>query len=169
MTKHITKIMTLMLTLLTLAACGGGGGGGGASAKTTATVKVALNGTLPAGTALNGAVFTLTLPGDVTPELVNGVVASTVVTASGTFSGGVVTPVVYKEATATSAGVLVIAIASAADAGVSVTGEVATVTLHLANSTEPAVTSFTLDQSATDMSGKVVSGLSAAVSGVTLQ
>ncbi|ABQ24972.1 hypothetical protein [Geotalea uraniireducens] len=170
MTTNISKYLLLTLTLLTLAACGGGGGGGTTdTTKTTATVKIALSGTLPAGTAIAGAALTLTLPDNVIPELVNGAVAGSVVTPSGVFAGGALVPVVYKEATASSPGMVVIALASAATTGVAETGEVATVTLRLTNSAAPTAGSFTLDQKVTDTSGKVVSGLSAIVSGVTLQ
>ncbi|ABQ24967.1 hypothetical protein [Geotalea uraniireducens] len=173
MTKNILNHLTLTLTLLTLAACGGGGGGGGATVTptvyTTATVKIALTGTLPTDTAIIGAVLTLTLPDNVIPELVNGAVAGSVVTPSGVFAGGALIPVVYKEATASAPGMVVIGLASAAATGVAETGEVATVTLRLTNSAAPTAGSFTLDQTVTDTSGKVVSGLSATVSGVTLQ
>jgi hypothetical protein len=110
-----------------------------------------------------------TLPNDVTPELVSGVVASSVVTPSGVFTGGSLIPVVYKEATASIPGKVVIGLASAAASGIVYTGEVATVTLHLANNAAPVVASFTLDQTVIDITGKPVSGLSATVSGVTLQ
>ena len=166
MTKNILKYATLILTLLALAACGGGTTD---TTKPTATFKISLNGTLPTGTAISGAVFTLTLPDNVIPELVSGAVADSVVTPSGVFAGGVLIPVVYKEATAYAPGMLVIGLASAATTGVAETGEVATVTLRLANSAAPTADSFTLDQAATDLSGKVVSGLNATVSGMTLQ
>jgi hypothetical protein len=174
MTHSIVKFLTLTLTLLTLAACGGGGGDGGGdttTTKTTATVKIALRGTLPADTAIAGAVLTLTLPVNVIPELVSGTVAASVVTPSGVFAGGVLIPVVYKEATASAPApaMVVIALASSAATGVAETGEVATVTLRLTNSAAPTVGNFTLDQTVTDTSGRVISGLTATVSGVTLQ
>ena len=173
MTKHILKYLTLTITLLTLAACGGGGGGGAVSTtKSIATVKIALSGTLPAGGTIIGAVFTLTLPDNVTPELVSGAVADSAVTASGTFTGGAVTPVVYTPATASTPGTLVVVLASAATGGITEVGEVATVTLHLANNAAPGTDSFTLDQANVkvfDTLGKTVVGLNATVSGVTLQ
>jgi len=173
MIQHILKYLILTLSLLTLAACGGGGGDGGgdttAATKTTATVKIILSGTLPADTAIAGAVLTLTLPDNVTPELVGGAVAASVVTPSGVFAGGALIPVVYKEATASAPGRVVIVLASAAATGVAATGEVATVTLRLTNSAAPTAGNFTLDQKVTDTSGKVISGLTAAVSGMTLQ
>ncbi|MFA7403721.1 MAG: hypothetical protein WC007_07000 [Pelobacteraceae bacterium] len=171
MTKYIVKFLTLTLTLLTLAACGGGSGGDSTTdtTKTTAPVKIALNGTLPPGTAIIGAALTLTLPDNVTPELVSGTVAASVVTPSGVFAGGVLIPVVYKEATPSAPGMVVIALASSAATGVAATGEVATVSLRLTNSATPTAGSFTLDQLVTDTSGRVISGLTATVSGVTLQ
>lgn len=168
MTKNIVKFVTLTLALLTLAACGGSGGDA-TTTKTTATVKIALNGTLPADTAIAGVGLTLTLPGDVTPEQVNGAVAASVVTPSGVFAGGALIPVVYKEATASAPGTVVIGLGSAAATGVAQTGEVATVTLRLSNNAAPVAGSFALDQTVTDTSGKTVSGLNATVNEVTLQ
>lgn len=169
MTKYIVKFLTLTLTLLTLAACGGGDGGDTTDTpKTTATFKIALNGTLPTDTAIAGVAITLTLPGNVTPELVSGAVAGGVITPSGVFAGGVLIPVVYKESTASAPGMVVIGLGSAAASGIAQTGEVATVTLRLANNALPTAASFTLDQKVTDTTGKTVDGLNATVSWVTL-
>lgn len=165
MTQRIMKYLTLSLILLTLAACGG-------DVYKSATVKISLTGTLPPDKAIIGALFTLTLPADVTPELVSGEVASSVVTPSGTFAGGTQFPVVYKVASGSTHGSVTIALVNASITGVTEVGEVATVTLNLTNYALPTASSFTLDQAkvkVTDTSGNKISGLSATVSGVELR
>jgi molybdopterin-binding protein len=141
----------------------------GSAGKTTATVTISLTGTLPDASAIVGTDFTLTLPANVTPLLNNGVIASGVVTMSGTFAGGAMTPPVYTSVTATSAGTLKITLVNAVPSGVTQTGEVATITLQLANGTVPTSGSFTVTGvSVIDKKGNAVAGMNAVVSGVTL-
>jgi hypothetical protein len=174
MAKQLLKYLSLTLTLLTLAACGGGGGDSSSvpTTYTTATVRIALSGTLPANRAIAGAGFTLALPADVTPATTNGIIASSVVTPSGTFAGGALIQPVYTPATATTAGSVRIAVANAAPAGVTQVGEIATVTLKLANGAVPTAAAFTLPQvgvTVIDTDGNSIGGIDATVSGVTLQ
>ena len=140
--KNILLHLALTLALLTISACGGGDGGGGGVitpvAKTTAYLTVSLNGTLPASTSIAGAAFTLTLPAGVTPATTNGEVSSGVVKPSGTFAGGTQTPPVYTAAS----GTLQVALANSIPAGVTQVGEVATITLQLANGATPTAGSF---------------------------
>lgn len=174
MIRQLLKYLSLTLTLLILAACGGGGGdsSSGPTTYTTATVRIALNGTLPANRAIAGAGFTLALPADVTPATINGIIASSVVTPSGTFAGGTLIQPVYTPATATTAGTVQIALANAAPSGITQVGEIATVTLKLANGAAPTAAGFTLPQvgvTVIDTDGNSVSGMQVIVTGVQLQ
>ena len=160
----------MILTLMTLAACGGGGGGG-TTVYTTATVKIALDGTLPANTAIIGTVFTLALPADVIPAMTSGVVANGVVTPSGTFAGGILTPPIYTPATASAAGSLQIAMVNPNPSGITLAGEVATITLLLSSGAAPTISSFSLDTvgvNVIDTVGNPISGMKAVVSGLQL-
>ena len=115
-------------------------------AKATATLTINLIGTLPVSTAISGAAFTITLPADVTPALTNGVVNTGVVDLSGTFAGSTLSPqVVYTAATASAPGTLKVTLANSAATGVTQVGEVATITLLLANGAAPTVSSFGLN------------------------
>lgn len=165
------KISIFIIFILScLVGCGGGGGGGSTTVYSTTTLKVSLSGTLPAGTAIISAGFTLTLPANVTPAMVNGAVASSVVTPSGTFAGGTALPPIYTLATATTAGTLRVVLANASPAGVTQVGEISTVVLQLANGAAPTASAFTLSAvDVRDTFGILVSGMQALVSGVTLQ
>jgi hypothetical protein len=174
--KNILLNLTMTLTLLTLAACGGGGGGSGSvpppTAKTTALLTINLTGALPAGTAISGADFTITLPANVTPTLSNGAVVTGVVVNSGTLIGSTVSPqVVYTAATGNTPGTIKVILTSSATAGVTQVGEVATIALQLANGVVPSAGSFLVSADhvfdATIISQ--LSGMNVVVSSVTLQ
>jgi uncharacterized repeat protein (TIGR02543 family) len=139
---------------------------------TTATLKINLNGDL-GGKAIAGAGFTLTLPANVTPATVNGAVATSVVTSSGTFAGSTIAPIVtYIPATGTTPGTLQIIVSNSVDAGVTTAGEVATVALQLINGAAPVAANFTLNSvpvTVIDTLGNSVAGMTASVAGVTLQ
>jgi hypothetical protein len=139
--------------------------------KTTAILTINLTGTLPASPAIAGAAFTLTLPANVTAATTGGAVTNGVVTPSGTFAGGAQTPPVYTAATGSTPGTLSITLASAATAGVSQTGEVATISLQLANGATPTAASFGISGvSVIDAAlYGTISGMGASVAGVTLQ
>lgn len=112
---------------------------------TTATLKINLTGD-PAGKAISGAEFTLTLPANVSPATVNGAVASSVVTPSGTFAGSSIAPIVtYIPAAGAVPGTLHVVVTNDVLAGVTTAGEVATITLQLANGAAPLVTDFALN------------------------
>jgi len=171
MIKRAFNAILFLFTLLIFAGCGGGGNETPAVTYTTATLKINLNGDL-AGKAIAGAEFTLTLPADVTPEIANNAVASTVVTPSGTFAGGNQTPPVYTAATGSAAGKIQIVLANNVAAGVTTAGEVATVVLQLANAAAPAASGFALDSvpvKVIDTLGAPIAGMTATVAGVTLQ
>lgn len=142
MSKNILKYLAIILTLITIAACGGGGGAPAAS-PTTATLKISLTGILPSEKAISGAEFVLTLPAGVTPAMANDIVTSSVVIPSGTFDGGVIAPPVYTPATINTAGTVRIPLATANEFGVTMVGEVATITLQLSNGAQPTVDGFT--------------------------
>jgi hypothetical protein len=172
MVKHCSLGIVLFLVLLILAACGSGGGAGTGTNYTTVTLKINLNGDL-GGKAIIGAGFTLTLPSNAAPAMVNGVVADGVVKLSGTFADSTIPPVVtYTPATGTIPGKLLIGVANSVPAGVTTVGEVATVTLQLTNGAALSAVNFVLDSvsvSVFDLNGNPVSGMTASVSGVTLQ
>ena len=173
MKKNIILCIILSLSLLALAACGGGGSDNvlPPPAKTTATVKVSLSGTLGVDT-IAGASFILTLPANVTPAMTGGVVATSVVRPSGTFDGGTfVTPAPYIPAVGATPGKLEITVANSVPAGVSTVGEIVTITLQLANGATPAAADFPpgSNVSVINPSGAIITGMSATVTGVTLQ
>jgi hypothetical protein len=114
-------------------------------AKTTATVAINLTGTLPPATAISGVTFTLILPADVIPKTTNGAVDAGVVTLSGNFAGSTIAPhVSYTSATASTAGSLKVILTSSKVGGVPQTGEVAKITLKLANGAAPTAAGFGL-------------------------
>jgi hypothetical protein len=176
--KNILLYLAMTLTLLILAACGGGGGGGAAdqnpppTAKTTATLTINQTGSLPASTTISGADFTITLPANVTPAMTNGAVATGVVTLTGTFAGGTLAPqVVYTPATTNAPGTLKVILASSAAAGLSQVGEMATITLQLANGAVPTAGSFVVSgDSVIDATLYApITGMNVVVANVTLQ
>jgi hypothetical protein len=175
--KNILRYLTITMTLLTLAACGGGGSSDSGTppaptTKTTAKLTITQTGSLPASTTISGAEFTITLPTDVTPALSNGAVATGVVTPSGTFAGSTLAPqVTYTAATAGVPGTLRVILASSNAAGVSQTGEIATITLQLANGAAPTAASFGVSSSNvydTSVYG-AISGMGVGIVNVTLQ
>ena len=166
------KCLGIFMSITLLAACGGGGGGADTPSvtPTTAVLKIALTGILPGGVAIAGAGCTVTLPTGVTPALFNGDVAAAVVTASGTFLGGTQVAPVYTAASGMTAGSIALTVANSAPAGVTQVGEVATVTLQLADTVTPSVGSFQVGNvRVIDTLGNPVSGFSAQVTHVTLQ
>lgn len=171
--RNFLIYITLTLVLMTFTACGGGGGGGTSNpptAKTTASVTINLTGTLPANTTIAGTDITITLPTDVTPSLNGTVVASGVVTPSGTFAGGTQTPPVYTAAAGNIPGTLKVVLANPVNAGVTQVGEVATITLQLANGATPTANSFGVSAvSVIDATlYNTISGMGASVMSVTL-
>lgn len=162
-----------LLAILALTACGGGGGtttpNAPAASKSTALLTINLTGALPVGTTVSGAIFTVTLPANVTPALTTaGDVALGVITPSGTFAGSTLSP----QATYTAAtGELKVILSNSVPAGVNQVGEVAKITLQLANGAEPAVASFGVSAASVidaTVYG-VIGGMGVSVAGVTLQ
>lgn len=141
-----------------------------AAIKTSAILKINLTGTLPAGTAISGAAFTLTLPANVTPALVSGVVANGVITPSGTFVGGTQAPPLYTVATASAPGTIYLTLVNPVAAGTTQVGEVATITLQLTNGVTPVAGSFGVSGvSVSDVLYNSIGSMSATVASVTLQ
>jgi hypothetical protein len=172
MLKHILLGLSLLLFLV---ACGGGGEGENNSVKTppasyqTVVLKIALNGSLPANTAIIGTDFTLFLPANVTPAMTGASPADGVVTPSGTFMDGILLPPVYTPATATTTGRIQIALASTAQNGATLVGEIATITLQLAKGAVPTVSSFYVSTDGViDVIGIPIGTLNAIVTEVTL-
>lgn len=140
--------------------------------KTTATLKINLSTTLPASTAISGAGFTLTLPANVTPALTNGVVATGAVLLSGTFANSLLSPqAVYTAATASLPGLLKVTLASSTPAGVTQVGEVATITLQLANGAVPTASSFVVSAASVIDAALYapITGMNVVVASVVLQ
>jgi hypothetical protein len=130
---------------------------------TQAVLKIKLTGTLPAGTAITGTGFTLTLPANVTYS------AGSVV-LSGTFAGGPLGTPTYTAATATTPGTLLVPAANSVAAGVKEVGEIATITLQLSNSAAPKATDFSLkDVSVLDTLYNTIAGMGAEVASVELK
>jgi hypothetical protein len=171
--KNILKYVALTTTLLTLAACGGSGGGETTHTPSTATLKISLTGTLPdSSTTISGAAFTVILPANVTSSMTNGTVAADVVSYSGTFAGSTLSPqAVYTPATSTTAGSLNVILTSSAATGVNQVGEVATITLQIANGATPTASSFGLNAVGVYDAALIdpISGMGVSVTGVTLQ
>ena len=169
MMKKILLGLILPVTFLILAACGNSDNSA-TPAKTSVTVNISLNGTLGSN-AIAGVGFSVTLPANVTPEMAGSVVATTVVTPSGIFAGSTIAPVVtYTPAAGASPGSLQIIIASSEAAGATTTGEIVTITLHLANGSAPVASDIiTTVISVTDTLGAPISGLSTSVSNILLQ
>lgn len=179
--KNSLLYLAMTLALLIFSACGGGGGGGSTgsagqnpppTAKTTATLAINQTGSLPASTTISGADFTLTLPANVTPVMNNGVVATSVVALSGTFAGSTLSPqTVYTAATASAPGTLKVILASSEAAGLSLVGEMATITLQLANGAVPTASSFVVSgDSVIDATLYApITGMNVVVANVTLQ
>jgi predicted small lipoprotein YifL len=173
--KNIMSYLAMTLTLLTLAACGGGGTADQnppPTAKTTATLKISQTGSLPASTAISGADFTLTLPSNVTPAMTNGAVATGVVTFSGTFVNSTLSPqVIYTAATTSAPGTFKVILANSIPAGVTQVGEIATITLQLANGAAPIASNFVVSgDSVIDATLYApIAGMNVVVANVTLQ
>lgn len=174
MIKYIQLGFVVIFTSLILTACGGGSnnGGGVGQAHTKATLKITLDGDL-GNNIIAGIGFTLTLPADVTPAMVNGAVATNVVTPSGTFANTTIAPIViYTPASGTTSGTVQTIIPSSINPGVTTVGEVATITLQLANGVAPVAANFSLNSvpaNVIDTFGNTLAGMSASVSKVTLQ
>ena len=143
-----------------------------ALAKTTAILAVNMTGALPASKTISGADFTITLPANVTPATTNGVIATGVVTLTGTFAGSTLSPqVVYTAATASTPGTMKVILASSAAAGLSQVGEMATINLQLANGAVPTASSFVVSgDSIIDATLYVpITGMNVVVTSVALQ
>ena len=182
MLKRILVSLPLLAALLSLASCGGGGGGGvtapgnavtppAQKVPTTATLKIALTGTLPVDDSIAGVGFTLFFPSDLTPAMTNGAVAANVVVPSGTFAGGMqAEPIFTPSAAPPALGKMLITLADTSPTGVTLIGEVATVTLRVANGATPTASSFVLSTNGViDFNGKPIPSLNAVISEVILQ
>jgi hypothetical protein len=172
--KNILFHLAMLLILFTFTACGGGGGDSQIqqpAAKTTAKLTINLTGSLPASSAIAGADITLTLPANVTPAMANGAVATAAVTLTGTFAGGTQTPPVYTAAAGNIPGTLKMTLVNPVQSGVTQVGEVATITLQLANDAAPTMASFGVSAvSVVDATiYGTISGMGASVTSVTLQ
>ncbi len=177
MLKQILFRSPLIVALFLLAACGGGGGGSSstpvaapAPTYSKAIVKVALVGTLPAGSAISGTSFALFLKPELTPEVAGGSVVAGVVSPSGTFASGTqLTDWTPPNAT-TPTGKMMIDLADTTPAGVTLVGEVATITLQLVNKTAPSAGSYVLaPYGVADLSGNPIPTLQATIAEVILQ
>lgn len=105
--------------------------------------------------------------------MVSGAVATSVVTPSGTFAGSTIAPIVtYIPAAGITPGIVQIVVSNSVDAGVTMVGEVATVTLQLTNGAVSEAANFALNTvpvTVIDTFGNPVAGMTASVAGVSLQ
>lgn len=173
MIKTLRTIINSLILLAALAACGGGGGASpDTPAYTKATIKISLEGTLPAGTNISGAGVTIVLPAGVTVATDgNGNVTTDTVTPTGLFATGTQVPPIYTAASGVDAATLKISLASGTVSGEDRTGEIATILVDLENGIEPTVASFGLNSLAVVDAAtyNTITGLSGSVISVTLQ
>lgn len=163
------RILLCLCLLISFAGCGGGGNSSDGSSAKSVTLKIGLDGTLPANTAIAGTSFTLFLPTGVTPALTNGEVATGVVTTSGTFAGGTQIPPIYTPPAVNSAVKMQISLASMSLGGVIQVGEVATVILLSSNSQPLTTQNFLIStDGVVDVNGNKIAGINAVISNVTL-
>jgi len=165
--RTIVLVCMLLITAIAgLAGCGGGGGSGAVqSATRTAVLKINLTGTLPAATTYSAAQFTLTLPAYATPaSLVPPSNAGASVTASGGFAGGLAAAN-YTAAVNNTMTVAIITVAN-----VTQPGEIATVSLTIANGAVPTSADFPVsDVQVFSTTGAAIPGMNVQVASVTLQ
>lgn len=164
--KNALKYFSFTVVFLLLVACGGGEEK--EKPKTTAKLKITLTGSLPASTAISGALFSLTLPANVTPAMDGALVASSVVSNSGTFAGSSIVPqVVYTAATSK----LDVVLSNSDASGITQVDEVATITLQLANSATPNAASFPVSAASVIDAAlyNSIAGMGVSVASVTLQ
>lgn len=157
--KNILLFLALTLSLFVLAGCGSDSDNTPTKPDNTkAVLKIKLTGTLPANKAIVLADFTLKLPSNVTVPVTDAVVLS------GTFAGGSMIPYTVGAAK------LAVHAVNKVEAGVTEVGEVATITLQLANGATPKKEDFSFETViVADPSGNPISGFSAEVASVTLQ
>ena len=156
------RFLFLMLSALWLCSCGGGGSTSSTAPAKTAVVKLACNEPFTAN--LVGLQITISLPSGVAVATdANGLVLPSVVVPSGVTTNNAVIPVtlmIYTAPTATTDGSLSFVLASTAAKGFG-SGEFATVTLTVANGSNPSAGSIVL-------SGfKPIDGLGNLVEGLT--
>lgn len=168
----------LVLFSLLAAACGGGGGSGSSTLSAApvtyskAIIKVGLTGTLPPGTAISGASFSLSLlQPDLAIPTTAGAVDTGVVTPSGTFLGAIqTTPQFTPAVSPVKFGNLMINLADTTAAGVTQVGEIATITVSLPNHAAPPPGSYVLlPYGVVDLSGNPIPTLHIFISDVILQ
>ena len=181
MSKHIKLVLLILAALLTITACGNNGGNSSSSSAlplnigegiyTKATVKISLSGALPAGSSISGLSFTLFYPSFLTPDMSNGTAAAGVVAPSGVISNGSqLDPVITPPATAASYGKILVTMADMSQSGLTQVGEVAQITLRIANGITPTKNSFILSTNGVfDLNGNTLPAMNAVVSDISLQ
>lgn len=154
--RTVVKWLGCAVMIMLLAACGGGETAT-QTQPTSATLKLATRGTLPAGTTLSGVFITVTLPAGVSVMTdAAGAVAAGVVAVSGVAVPGNFLPPAYTPASGAAPASLRIALSSTAAAGFGV-GEFATVICNIASGSHPQASDFSLSGfSAIDLSGNTV-------------
>ena len=158
--------MNAMMGLFAAVACGlaGCGGGGSSSPPSKVELKINLTGALPASTAIGGAQFTVTLPASVTTPAND---PGSAVTPSGLFAGALAA-VNYSAATNSTAGTMQIAVITVSS--VTQVGEIATVTLNLANGAVPTAADFAITGvQVISSAGPNIAGIHAVVASATLK
>jgi hypothetical protein len=165
--KRLTRTTSFMAVcgILLVLGCGGGGGGGttggGSTQPTEAVVKIAMTGTLPAGTLIGGI--------DIAVSLARGVSAKStsnppetdagVVVASGVASTNSQILATYTPPSGSTHGTARLLVINASGFG---TGEFATVSGDIAEGYNPTSADFTVNAlTVADLNGAPLSGLTA--------
>jgi len=179
MIRRLKPIAYSLLLFITLAACGRGGGSStpnnplpGNQPSTKATLKVAISGTLPAGTNISGVGVTVVLPAGATVDTdSSGAVTTGSVIPSGIFVSGTQTTPIYTAASVANPASLKICPTSTKVGGESQTGEIATVVVNLAGGTKPTADSFVLSDLVVVNASTYdkITGISGSVTTVTFQ
>src|SRR6185369_16955814 len=139
---------------------------------TRATLKVAISGTLPAGTNISGVGVTMTLPAGVTVATdSSGAVTTESVIPSGIFASGTQATPIYSAENIGNPASLKICPTSNKVEGESQTGEIATIVVNLASGATPTAESFVLSDLVVVNASTYdkITGISGSVTTVTFQ
>lgn len=167
------RLLFQAMLIIVIAACGGNGGSSASipaqPGYSTAVVKVCLNGSLPAKTAISGVGFSLRFPGSFVPATSGNTTAAWVVTPAGIFKESMLLPPIYKKSAADNTGNLQIILAHTSPAGTTQTGELATIILQLQGGSTPSSADFIVQNpTIVDLVGNTITEMTVNVTTVEL-